>query len=83
MRLEEIIEADARYCADVSVTICRKFGTVEIHDQSGEQEDIFLQGDDGDRFIAEFDSLVEKAPDVLFEDAIKHLAKPYVECIWH
>ena len=67
---------------DVSVTVCRKLPTVTIHDQSGINEDIFMQGDDAQEFIDAFDGLVEEAPDVLFVDALKHLALPWVEVAW-
>lgn len=81
--IKTIIEQNAAFCQDVSVTVCRKLPTVTIHDQSGVNEDIFMQGDDADEFIKAFDGLVEEAPDVLFVDALKHLALPYVECIWN
>lgn len=81
--IKTIIEQNAAFCQDVSVTVCRKLPTVTIHDQSGVNEDIFMQGDDADEFINAFDALVEQAPDVLFADALKHLALPYVECIWN
>jgi hypothetical protein len=81
--LEEIINTDAAYCRDVTVTICRKLPSVTIKDGTGEQEDIYMQGDDADQFLAEFDEIVDLAPDVLFADALKYLAKPYVDCLWH
>lgn len=81
--LEQVIQQTAALCPDVSVTLCRTLGTVTIHDDEGVQDDIFMQGDDADQFIAEFDALIEKAPDVLFDDAIKSLAHPYVECLWN
>lgn len=81
--IETIIKQDAAFCSDVSVTICRGLPSVTIHDDSEMQnEDIFMQGDDADEFIKAFDLLIEEAPDVLFEDALKHLALPYVECVW-
>lgn len=81
--IKTIIEQDAAFCQDVSVTVCRSLPTVTIHDQSGVNEDIFMQGDDADEFIKAFDGLVEEAPDVLFVDALKHLALPWVECCWN
>lgn len=84
MTLEQIIALDAAFCDDVSVTICRSLQTVAIHDQSGAgHEDIFMQGDDACQFIDDLDTLIDLAPDCLFEHAIKHLAKPYVENIWN
>jgi hypothetical protein len=41
-----------------------------------------MQGDEAVDFLDAFDSLIEKAPDVLFVDALKHLARPYVEYVW-
>lgn len=81
--IKTIIEQDAAFCQDVSVTVCRKLPTVTIHDQSGVNEDIFMQGSDAEEFIAAFDGLVEEAPDVLFVDALKHLALPWVESCWN
>lgn len=81
--LESIIKEDAAYCRNVQVQVERRLGTVLIKDETGEQKDIFMQGDDASRFIQEMEELVEEAPDVLFEDAMKHLARPYVDCIWH
>lgn len=34
------------------------------------------------RIITEFDALVDTAPNVLLSDALKHLAKPYVDGCW-
>ncbi|MCL2874734.1 MAG: hypothetical protein FWF12_00270 [Betaproteobacteria bacterium] len=80
--LKRIVKADASHCAGVSIKVCRRLPTVTITDDAGEREDIFMQGNDAESFISEFDRLVNRAPDMLFEDALKHLAKPYVECIW-
>lgn len=81
--IKTIIEQDALFCKDVSVTVCRKLPTVTIKDQSGVNDDIFMQGDDADEFIKAFDGLVEEAPDVLFVDALKHLALPWCEVCWN
>ena len=84
MTLEQIIALDAAFCDDVSITLCRSYQTVTIHDMSGTgHDDIFMQGDDACQFIDDLDALIEAAPDVLFDHAIKHLAKPYVENIWN
>jgi hypothetical protein len=81
--LKTYIEQTAAMCQAVSVKVCRTFGTVVIRDLDGVQDDIFMQGGDADQFIAEFDALVELAPDVLFEDAVKAMAEPYVSVLWH
>lgn len=83
MTLEEIIALDAAYCRDVTVTVCRTLPSVTISDDAGEQEDIYMQGDDADQFIAAFDVIAELAPEALFVDVLKHVAKPYVDSIWH
>lgn len=82
--IKTIIEQDASFCKDVSVTVCRKVPTVTIHDDSGVgNEDIFMQGQDAEEFIQAFDGLIEEAPDVLFVDALKHLALPWCESCWN
>lgn len=82
--IKTIIEQDAAFCKDVSVIVCRALPAVTIRDESGfGNEDIFMQGSDAEEFIAALDGLTEEAPDVLFEDALKHLALPYAECVWN
>lgn len=82
--LKSVITEMASRIPDVSVKVSRSFETVCIRDESGEFEDIFMQGQDAAQFIAELDDLIEKAPDdLLFEDAMKCLAAPYCENIWN
>lgn len=81
--IEAIIAQDAEHCADVSVRLCRKLPTVTIRDDTGAQEDIFMQGNDADEFIKALDGLIEQAPDATVDAALKHLARPYCECIWN
>lgn len=81
--LEQVITDDAAYCRDVSITVCRSLGTVAIEDITREQSDIFLQGRDGLNFIDRLDTLVDVAPEVIVMDVIKHLAKPYCDCLWN
>lgn len=81
--IETIVAQDAEYCRNVSIKICRSFSWVTIRDDEGVQEDVFMQGDDAEGFIKAFDGLCEEAPDITFEDALRHLAKPYVENIWN
>lgn len=80
--LKQIIEADAQFMRDVEVVIDRRFPHITIKDENGEQEDIFLQGHDAESFVSAFDHLIAQAPDVLMTDGAKHLAMPYVECLW-
>ena len=81
--IEAIIKQDATFCPEVSVTLCRKLPTVTIHDDSEiANEDIFMQGEDAEEFIAALDGLIEKAPEAEFGDVLKHLALPFVESCW-
>lgn len=83
MTLDEIIKANADSMEYVSVAYNFALPYVTIMDHSEEQqEDIFLQGSDAEEFEREFKELSEQCPNVAFEDIIKHLAMPYVECIW-
>ncbi len=82
--LKSIVTDMASRIPDVSVKLSRSRETVLIRDDTGEFEDIFMQGHDAAQFIAELDDLIEKAPDdLLFETAIKSLAAPYCENIWN
>lgn len=84
-KLAKIINEDALDCEVISITVNRLMATVNIHDDSGEKEDIFLQGEEGVKFINDFDTLTNKPElgEVLFENMIKHLAKPYAESLWN
>ena len=83
MKLQDIIRDTASRMGGVSVNVNTAFGTVAISDDTGKQEDIFMQGDDADRFIDELNKLWEETGD-LGKDAIAlHLAAPYVENLWN
>ena len=71
-----------RYCRKVGVRLCRTLDTVTIIDREGVQDDIFIDGQDGYEFIIALDNLLSEAPDVKFSDALRHLAKPWVENVW-
>jgi len=82
MNLEQIINEDAQVCANVTVKICRRFPTVTISDEKCVNHNIFMQGDSASLFIEEFDDLLEEAPDVLLDSALRHLARQYVDVFW-
>ena len=80
--LTQIIQDDAASLLDVDVDIDRDFLTVAIEDQTGIYDDIFIQGEEAEEFIEELDRIYEEAGDVTEDEVAKHLARPYVECIW-
>jgi hypothetical protein len=81
MTLTEIIKAAAERMPDVIVEIDRRLGTVLIW--KPEEEDIFLQGDEADQFIAKVDELYNKAGDVTEDEAALCEASPYCENLWN
>lgn len=83
MTLLDIIRADVMFMRTVVVEVDSSYSTVCISDTTGIHEDIFMQGEDAEAFIAERDRLYEETGD-LCEDVIElHLARPYVETIWN
>ena len=80
--LLEIIKADSAYLKDITVEIKRAWETVEITDDTGVQEPIFLQGQDAYEFINKANGLSEESSDANFADIERHCAKVYVDCIW-
>jgi hypothetical protein len=85
MKLSDIIKNDAEYMAYVTVEINSRLGTVDIQDNLGLQESIFLQGSDGEEFISECEALQDnpECADFYLDDIAKHVAKQYVDCIWN
>lgn len=59
------------------------FGTVCISNADGDQEDIFLQGDEGHNFIQEANDLYERCGNISMDNAYTYLALSYVENIWN
>lgn len=82
LTLTEIIEGNARHCRRVGIRVCRTLDHVTIIDREGVQEDIFIDGEAGLSFIVALDNLLNDAPDVTLSDALRHLAKPWVENAW-
>jgi hypothetical protein len=85
MKLQDILHADAEYTRNsgVDVDIVSNYGTVTITDTTGENESIFLQGDDADAFISEVEQLWNETGDMDRDTIACALAKPYIECIWN
>lgn len=65
----------------VSVEWDRRFPTVSIRCDG--EEDIFMQGDEADTFIAEIDALCKRFPSLYEATAALALAQPYAETIWN
>lgn len=81
LTLADIVKAAAGRLPGVDVEIDRSMGTVCISAQG--EEDIFMQGDEADEFIAEVDKLWNDAQHVTEDEAALCAASPYVECIWN
>lgn len=73
-------QADYTEQSRVSVDWDSAFSTVNISHPG--DDDIFMQGDDADEFIAELDALCKRFPSLDEYTAALALAKPYVENIW-
>lgn len=83
MTLTEVYEQTANRMTDVSVSVVSIYGTVLIHDLTGENEDIFLQDHEGDQFINEREKLWNELGDITRSTLDLALANPYVENIWN
>lgn len=81
MELAEIVKASASRMVDVTVEADRGFSTVCISCDG--EEDIFMQGDEADDFIAEVDTMYDMAQHVTWDEAALCVAEPYAECIWN
>lgn len=83
MKLKTIIEQSAARMAGVTVEYSQTMDTVCISDDSCEEEDIFMQGDDAVQFINEMNNLYEKIQTLDKDTIALHLALPYVDGIWN
>lgn len=83
MRIDYILKAAAKRMRTVSVAVDRSYGTVCISDDTGEQEDIVMQGDDAESFIAECDKLSERCQSLDGYIIEMALAEPYAENLWN
>jgi hypothetical protein len=70
----EIIRTTAWRMRNVVIDVDR-FGGVSIGDN------IYLQGDDADRFTSEAQAMYEKAQHVSIDDCYACLAEPYYDCL--
>lgn len=68
MKLQEILESQARFCerSGITVEIRHNMGWVDIKDTQGGE--LFLQGDDADHFIDKVADLSRQCPDVTIAD---------------
>lgn len=83
LTFKSVIEKDAEACYEIAITIGRSSKLVVIRDLSvAQRDDIRLEDEEADWFIEKFDALTEQAPDELFEDALKRVAKPYIDRCW-
>lgn len=82
MELKDIIEQSAARMAGVTVDYSQTMDTVCIKDDSGRQDDIFMQGDDAVQFLNEMNELYEEVQTLDKDTIALHLANPYVECLW-
>jgi hypothetical protein len=79
--LTDIIKAAAERMRDAAVDINRLLPTVCI--SAPGEEDIFMQGDEAEAFIAEVDKLYEQAGDVTEDECALCHAEPYCENCWN
>ena len=81
--IQQIIAADAEFMINsgIDVNINTSNCWVEIDD--GENEPIFLQGDEAEKFISEAEEIWDVAGTVTIEEVRLHLARPYAENIWN
>lgn len=83
MKLQVIIEASANRMKDVTVHIQSNYGWVTIHDLTGVQEDIFLEGHEGSAFISEVNKIWEETGDLTKDTIALWKAESYVENLWN
>lgn len=68
MKLQEILESQARFCyrSGITVKINHSMGWVDI--RAGQVGELFLQGDDAEKFIDKVADLSRQCPDVTIAD---------------
>ena len=81
LRTVKIVKDDAA-TAFFTVDYDSAASTVCIMDSDGEQEDIFMQGDEADKFNDKIEELYNELRDVTEDEVALHLARPYVENLW-
>lgn len=83
MRLQDVVISNAAYYSNVTVEVDRRFPYVTIHDDTGCQEDIFMQDDSACQFVAEVDAISVKEPDLDFGLIELCVAGPYCDNLWN
>lgn len=83
MRLSAIIKDTAARMKDVTVKVDTDMGTVCISDDNGIHEDIFMQGDDADKFIEECRHAYNKCRNLTMDECYAWQAELFVDCLWN
>ena len=81
MRIDYILKAAAKRAAGVSVDCDSAYSTVCISCPGF--EDIFMQGDEADQFIAEVESLGNRCRQLNPSVIELALAEPYADTLWN
>lgn len=80
MRLDYILKASAKRMHGVFVDVDSSRSTVCI--SSKNEDDIFMQGEDADKFIEECEQYSKRCKCLDFCIIELAVAETYVECIW-
>jgi hypothetical protein len=80
VNLTDIIKASAARMAHVDVDINSGLPTVCI--SAPGEEDIFMQGEEAEAFIAEVGKLYDESGDVTYDECALHAAEAYCENLW-
>lgn len=82
MKIQDILHAEYTRNSGADVEILSICGTVCISDTTGQNDDIFMQGDDASAFIFEVEQLWDQTGDMDRNTIACALAKPYIENLW-
>lgn len=80
MRIDYILKASAKRMKHVFVDVDSAYSTVCISTKG--QDDIFMQGEDADNFIAEVEALSDRCKCLNVGIIELALAEPYAENLW-
>jgi hypothetical protein len=83
MTLTQLIRQAAARMSSVTVEVQTNYGTVCIKDDSGAQEDIFLQGDDAAKFINAAERGYKKSRYVSMDECYSWQAEQYTDNLWN
>lgn len=78
MKLSEIIKKTIESMKDVSVSVNDKYGYLSI---SNGEDEIFLQGDDFNFFMQEFETIGD-IDGITYEEKLLFVAELYTSVIW-